>query len=96
MSSVVATHDEEAKSHKHPNYFIVFVALGLITAVITVTELYIDYIPIPKELIRTGFVVMSLIKATLVAMYYMHLKFDSFIYLGECVCIFFEIVETDG
>src|ERR1051325_10139529 len=24
------------------------------------------------------------------------IKFDSFIYLGECVCIFFEIVETDG
>jgi cytochrome c oxidase subunit 4 len=80
MSSVVATHDEEAKPHKHPNYLAVFIALAAITAVITVTELYIDSIPIPKEIIRTGFVVMSLIKATLVAMYYMHLKFDSFIY----------------
>jgi cytochrome c oxidase subunit 4 len=68
------------KSHKHPNYWAVFLALAVITALITVTELYIDYIPVPKEIIRTGFVVMSLVKATLVAMYYMHLKFDSFIY----------------
>ena len=80
MSSVVATHDKKIKPHKHPNYLMVFVALALITAVITVTELYIDSIPIPKEIIRTGFVVMSLVKATLVAMYYMHLKSDSFIY----------------
>ena len=70
----------KAKSHKHPNYLAVFMALALLTAFITLTELYIDYIPVPKEVIRSGFVVMSLIKATLVAMYYMHLKFDSFIY----------------
>jgi cytochrome c oxidase subunit 4 len=58
----------------------VFIALAILTAVITITELYIDYIPVPKEIIHTSFVVMSLIKATLVAMYYMHLKFDSFVY----------------
>ncbi|GAB4408611.1 MAG: hypothetical protein Fur0044_01940 [Anaerolineae bacterium] len=81
MSSAVTTHDEiEAKPHKHPNYWAVFIALAIITAIITVTELFIDSIPVPKEVIRTGFVVMSFTKATLVAMYYMHLKFDSFIY----------------
>lgn len=80
MSNVVVTHADEVKPHKHPNYLVVFLALAMITAVITVTELYIDYIPIPKEIIRAGFVVMSLTKATLVAMYYMHLKSDSFIY----------------
>jgi cytochrome c oxidase subunit 4 len=70
----------ETKPHKSPNYWAVFIALAILTAVITVTELYIDYIPVPKEIIRGSFVVMSLIKATLVAMYYMHLKFDSFVY----------------
>jgi cytochrome c oxidase subunit 4 len=77
---VVATHVEEVKPHKHPNYLGVFLALAVITAIITVTELYIDSIPVPKEIIHAGFVVMSLVKATLVAMYYMHLKYDSFIY----------------
>ena len=80
MSTVTTTHPEDITSHKHPNYLAVFVALALITAVITVTELYIDYIPISKDIIRASFVVMSLIKATLVAMFYMHLKNDSFIY----------------
>ncbi|NJN95250.1 MAG: hypothetical protein HC875_14665 [Anaerolineales bacterium] len=77
----IVTHNEiDTKSHKHPNYWAVFIALAIITAIITVTELFIDSIPVPKEVIRTSFVVMSFIKATLVAMYYMHLKFDSFIY----------------
>ncbi|MBE7553271.1 MAG: cytochrome C oxidase subunit IV family protein [Anaerolineales bacterium] len=77
---VVVTHGEEVKPHKSPNYLAVFLALAAITAIITITELYIDYIPVPKEVIWAGFVVMSLVKATLVAMYYMHLKFDSFVY----------------
>jgi cytochrome c oxidase subunit 4 len=82
MSSVSAGTRAELKTkpHKRPNYWAVFLALALLTALITITELYIDYIPLPKEIIRGSFVVMSLIKATLVAMYYMHLKFDSFIY----------------
>ena len=49
MSTVTTTHPEDIISHKHPNYLAVFVALALITAVITVTELYIDYIPISKD-----------------------------------------------
>ena len=81
MSSAVTTHDEkDVTPHKHPNYWAVFIALAVLTATITITELFIDSIPIPKEIIRTAFVVMSFIKATLVAMYYMHLKFDSFVY----------------
>ncbi|HXV97273.1 MAG TPA: cytochrome C oxidase subunit IV family protein [Anaerolineae bacterium] len=82
MSSVsTGTHAElKTKPHKRPNYWAVFMALALLTALITITELYIDYIPVPKEIIHASFVVMSLVKATLVAMYYMHLKFDSFVY----------------
>jgi cytochrome c oxidase subunit 4 len=81
MSDAVTTHAEaEVTPHKHPNYWAVFIALAILTAIITLTELYIDYIPVPKEVIHTSFVVMSLTKATLVAMYYMHLKFDSFVY----------------
>ncbi len=78
--AATAPHEIGVKPHHQPNYWVVFIALAVITAIITITELFIDSIPIPKEVIRTGFVVMSLIKATLVAMYYMHLKFDSFVY----------------
>lgn len=82
MSSVsTSTHPKlKVKRHKHPNYGAVFLALAVLTALITVTELYIEYIPVPIEIIRGSFVVMSIVKATLVAMYYMHLKFDSYIY----------------
>jgi cytochrome c oxidase subunit 4 len=69
-----------AQPHKKPNYWVVFIVLGVITAMITLVEMYIDYIPLPQNVIHTSFVIMSLIKATLVAMYYMHLKFDSFVY----------------
>ena len=81
MSNVATIHPETVKPHKHPNYLGVFLALAAITTIITVTELNIGYFPeSAKELIRASFVVMSLIKATLVGMYYMHLKYDSLIY----------------
>jgi cytochrome c oxidase subunit 4 len=91
MSTAATTHHElDVKTHKHPNYLGVFITLAVITAIITVTELFLENIThtvasfapgFPtKNVILTSFVIMSLIKATLVAMYYMHLKFDSFIY----------------
>lgn len=88
MSASVA-HGHTEPHHK-PNYWAVFIALAVFTAVMTLTELFrapIDEaltsvlgLTNPDFFIHTSFIVISLIKATLVAMYYMHLKFDSFIY----------------
>ncbi len=72
---------ETTKTYHSPNYLAVFLVLAVITALITGIELYISYLSfIPQEYIHAMFVVMAVIKATLVAMYYMHLKFDSRIY----------------
>ncbi len=55
---------------KHVNYFLVFIALAVLTAMeITVTQL-----PLPRAPIL---VPLAAIKASLVAMFYMHLHHDS-------------------
>ena len=43
-------------------------------------EMYMEYLSVPVQIINAGFILMAVIKATLVAMYYMHLKFDSYVY----------------
>lgn len=45
-------------------------------AVFTAVEIAITYTSIPKILIDSGLVLFSLAKASLVAMYFMHLKFE--------------------
>jgi cytochrome c oxidase subunit IV len=80
MSVSAASMGTKVKPHKSPNYWLVFIALALFTALMTVTELYRAYIPLSDTAIHTCFIIISLVKATLVAMYYMHLKFDSRIY----------------
>jgi caa(3)-type oxidase subunit IV len=76
-------HDvKSAKPHKHPNYFGVFIALAALTATITAIELMAQngIITWPRPVLNSAFLTMSIIKAVLVAMYYMHLKVDSLIY----------------
>lgn len=75
------THTKSAaETHRHPNYLAVFIVLAVITALITAVELFSQSLPIPRLLINTFFIVMAVVKATLVAMFYMHLKQDSWIY----------------
>jgi cytochrome c oxidase subunit IV len=52
-----------------PNYVRVFVILALLTAV----EVGVTYLPLPRVPIL---VPLALLKAGLVVLYYMHLKFD--------------------
>jgi cytochrome c oxidase subunit 4 len=75
-----AAHAEKTIPHKSPNYWAVFIVLAVITAIITLVEMYMEYIPISPQVINASFIVMAVIKAVLVAMYYMHLKFDSYVY----------------
>ncbi len=69
-----------APAHGQPNYLAVFIALAVITAIITVVELSSDYIGLPRPVLSAFYVAMAVAKATLVAMYYMHLKQDSRLY----------------
>src|SRR5262245_25964061 len=72
----------DTKAHKHPPYVLVFVALAVLTALITTIEiLYVNgYIPVPRPVINSVYLAMSITKAILVAMFYMHLKQDSLVY----------------
>ncbi len=57
---------------KHPNYIGVFIALGILTAIeIAISTTLAESIRIPFLLL------LAAIKAALVALYYMHLRFDS-------------------
>lgn len=57
------------QSKKRSNYVGVFIVL----AVLTMIELGVTYLPLPRIPIL---VPLALIKASLVALFYMHLKFD--------------------
>ncbi len=60
---------EEKPAKKHPNYVAVFIALAVLTA----TEVAITQLPVPKAPIL---IPLSVLKAALVAMFYMHLRTD--------------------
>jgi cytochrome c oxidase subunit IV len=58
--------------HDEPNYMLIFWwLLGL-----TIAELAVAYMGLPKALMIAGLVGLAIAKAALVAMYFMHLKFE--------------------
>jgi cytochrome c oxidase subunit 4 len=59
-------------NHKEPNYMAVFYSLAVLTAV----EIGVIYLPIAKMFIAVMLITLALAKAALVAMYFMHLKFE--------------------
>jgi cytochrome c oxidase subunit IV len=62
-----------AEGHKHPNYMAIFWYL----AILTVVEIAVIYLPLGKFTIGVLLCALALGKATLVAMYFMHLKFET-------------------
>ena len=61
------------KGHKHPNYMAIFWWL----AILTVVELGVIFMPIGKVTIGVMLCALALTKAALVAMYFMHLRFET-------------------
>ena len=63
--------DSKVETKKSPRntYLMVFIALAVLTAL----EVTITYLPIPRIPVL---IPLALIKASLVALFYMHLKFD--------------------
>ena len=56
----------------HPNYMGVFLGLALLTG----AELGIAFLPWPKRVLVLILIALALWKAVLVALYYMHLRFE--------------------
>ena len=61
-----------ATTHKEPNYMGVFWWL----LVLTVMEIAVVYMPMARMVIAVLLVAMAISKASLVALYFMHLKFE--------------------
>jgi len=61
-----------AHTHKHPNYMAIFWWL----LALTIIEVGVIFMPLAKVLIAILLVGLALTKAALVAMYFMHLKFE--------------------
>ena len=62
-----------AAGHKHPDYMKIFWAL----TILTIVELAVVFLPISKLVIGASLVVLAVWKAVLVAMYFMHLRFET-------------------
>lgn len=58
--------------HKHPNYMAIFYYL----AILTVLELGVIFMPLGKFAVGALLCVFAVWKASLVAMYFMHLKLE--------------------
>jgi cytochrome c oxidase subunit 4 len=63
----------ETAEHKHPNYMAIFWYL----AILTVVEIGVIYLPLGKFTIGVLLCALALTKAALVAMYFMHLRFET-------------------
>ena len=58
--------------HKEPNYMGIFYLLTALTAL----EIGVVFVPMAKLIIAIALIGLALVKATLVALYFMHLKFE--------------------
>ncbi len=59
-------------AHSHPNYILVWFALAVMTAV----EVGITFLSWPKTTVVLVLLVLAVWKALLVALYFMHLRFE--------------------
>jgi cytochrome c oxidase subunit 4 len=58
--------------HAHPNYIGIWIGLAVLTAI----ELGVAFLPFAKTIIILLLVGLAFWKASLVALYYMHLRFE--------------------
>ncbi len=66
----------DAVLHEHPGPA-EYVRVAVILATITAVEVAIYYLKFPKYTLIFGLMGLSIVKFTLVAMFFMHLRFDS-------------------
>ncbi|MBI2872838.1 MAG: cytochrome C oxidase subunit IV family protein [Chloroflexi bacterium] len=69
------------RERAHPTP-LTYVKVGTTLAVVTVVEVGVFYLHAMRPVIIPVFIVLSAVKFVLVAMFYMHLKFDSRLFSG--------------
>ena len=60
------------QEHAHPRYILIWVVL----LVLTLAEVGYAFLDLPKVMLAVGLIIMAVWKAALVAMYYMHLRYE--------------------
>ena len=60
------------QEHAHPRYILIWVIL----LVLTLAEVGYAFLDLPKVMLAVGLIIMAVWKAALVAMYYMHLRYE--------------------
>ena len=66
-----------AAEHKHPNYMAIFYWLAILTVGEIAVVFLPHYISMSKFAVGVFLCAFAIVKATLVAMYFMHLKFET-------------------
>ena len=83
---------EIPKAHRRSNYMLVFIIVAVLTAV----EVGLVSIGLPKAMLLPLLLALAVAKATLVGMYYMHLRFEGrvlrFIAVGPLLLVIFLIL----
>lgn len=67
--------DAQIATHKQPNYAGVFWSLFILT----IFEIITANLPLVKWMIVVSLILMAIVKASLVALFYMHLKFEKWL-----------------
>lgn len=68
----VDTHGQDDGGRHHPNYLAVWAGL----AVLTLIEVGVAFVNLPREVIVLSLLGLAVWKALLVALYFMHLRFE--------------------
>ncbi len=79
MSDHAQTHHGSESAHVHPSAK-KYVGIAIVLTIITVIEVAVFYVPALKNFLAAILLVLSALKFALVAMFYMHLKFDHKMY----------------
>jgi cytochrome c oxidase subunit 4 len=79
MSDHAETHHHGEAAHVHPTAK-KYVGIAIILTIITVIEVAVFYVPALKQFLAAILLTLSAFKFALVAMFYMHLKFDHKMY----------------
>jgi cytochrome c oxidase subunit IV len=75
-STEVEAHRENVELHDHPTPR-KYVWIAIILAIVTALEVAIYYVPALEGVLVPSLIGFALIKFIMVALYFMHLKFDS-------------------
>ena len=72
-------HDPTSPDHAHPDE-LAYIKVALVLAVVTAIEVAIYYVPALEGALVPILLILSLVKFTLVVLWFMHLRFDSRIF----------------